>query len=65
MQHVGRIASFVGLDDDEFVAHVWSTITQPQNMVAYVTVPRYLPIGVIRMREQNTDEELTVMINAT
>ena len=53
-----------GLDSDEFVAHVWTTVTQPPNMVAYVTVPRYLPNGVMTLREQDTDEELTVTINA-
>ena len=53
-----------GLDNDEFVAHVWTTVTQPPNMVAYVTVPRYLPNGVMTLREQDTDEELTVTINA-
>ena len=53
-----------GLDDDEFVAYVWSTITHPPNIVGYLSVPRYLPNAVMMLHEQATEVEMTMTVNA-
>ena len=53
------------LDDDKFVAYIWTPTTRPPNMVGYATVRDYLPNAVMELTNNEGGEPIKMTVNAT